>query len=195
MSKADLLLKAQNAKRTLPKRDALPPTKTVLSDEPTIVETPKKIEEKPAPAPKEEKKEQEVKIEAPKKEAPKKKAISETKTEKKVSKNEGTTNITVKYFEALDQEFFNAQATLKGKAKWQYLDLLVEKDMKDSIDRADELHKEIKFMESSKPGNLPVTEETKANLIRQAAMHSFSGVAPYVAYLVRKERLQTPGWN
>lgn len=195
MSKADLLLKAQNSKRTLPKRDALPPTKTVLSDEPTIIETPQKPEEKPAVEPKVEKKEAPVKTEAPKKEPTKKKTVAETKTEKKTSKNEGTTNITVKYFEALDQEFFNAQATLKGKAKWQYLDLLVEKDMKDTINRTDDLHKEIKFMESSKPGNLPVTEETKTNLIRQAAMHSFSGVAPYVAYLVRKERLQTPGWN
>lgn len=195
MSKADLLLKAQNSKRTLPKRDALPPTKTVLSDESTIIETPKKPEEKPAVEPIVEKKEQTVKTEAPKKEPTKKKPVSETKKEKKTSKNEGTTNITVKYFEALDQEFFNAQATLKGKAKWQYLDLLVEKDMKETINRTDDLHKEIKFMESSKPGNLPVTEETKASLIRQAAMHSFSGVAPYVAYLVRKERLQTPGWN
>ena len=195
MSKADLLLKAQNSKRTLPKRDALPPTKTVLSDESTIIETPKKPEEKLAVEPKVEKKESPIKTDAPKKEPTKKKPVSETKKEKKTSKNEGTTNITVKYFEALDQEFFNAQATLKGKAKWQYLDLLVEKDMKETINRTDDLHKEIKFMESSKPGNLPVTEETKASLIRQAAMHSFSGVAPYVAYLVRKERLQTPGWN
>ena len=195
MSKADLLLKAQNSKRTLPKRDALPPTKTVLSDESTIIETPSKKEEKPVEEPNVEKKEAPVKAEAPKKEPAKKKTVAESKTEKKTSKNEGTTNITVKYFEALDQEFFNAQATLKGKAKWQYLDLLVEKDMKETINRTDDLHKEIKFMESSKPGNLPVTEETKATLIRQAAMHSFSGVAPYVAYLVRKERLQTPGWN
>ena len=51
MSKADLLLKAQNSKRTLPKRDALPPTKTVLSDESTIIETPQKPEEKPAVEP------------------------------------------------------------------------------------------------------------------------------------------------
>lgn len=195
MSKADLLLKAQNSKRTLPKRDALPPTKTVLSDESTIIENPTIQEEKPAPEAKPEKKEPSVKSELPKKETTKKKNTSESKPEKKVSKNEGTINITVKYFEALDQEFFNAQATLKGKAKWQYLQILVEKDMKEKIDRSDDLHKEIKFMESSKPGNLPVTEETKQNLIKQAAMHSFSGVAPYVAYLVRKERLATPGWN
>ncbi|SOC16359.1 hypothetical protein [Pseudobutyrivibrio ruminis] len=195
MSKADLLLKAQNSKRTLPKRDALPPTKTVLSDESTIIEKPTIQEEKPAPEAKPEKKEPSVKSEQPKKETTKKKNTSESKPEKKVSKNEGTINITVKYFEALDQEFFNAQATLKGKAKWQYLQILVEKDMKEKIDRTDDLHKEIKFMESSKPGNLPVTEETKQNLIKQAAMHSFSGVAPYVAYLVRKERLATPGWN
>ncbi len=195
MSKADLLLKAQNSKRTLPKREALPPTKTVLSDESTILEKPENNEEKPAPVAKPEKKEPAAKSESTKKEAPKKKTSTDTKTEKKISKNEGTINITVKYFEALDQEFFNAQATLKGKAKWQYLEMLVDKDQKEKIDRTDDLHKDIKFMESSKPGNLPVTEETKQNLIRQAAMHSFSGVAPYVAYLVRKERLSTPGWN
>jgi hypothetical protein len=195
VSKADLLLKAQNSKRTLPKREALPPTKTVLSDESTILEKPENKEEKPAPVAKPEKKEPAAKSESTKKEAPKKKTATDTKTEKKISKNEGTINITVKYFEALDQEFFNAQATLKGKAKWQYLEMLVDKDQKEKIDRTDDLHKDIKFMESSKPGNLPVTEETKQNLIRQAAMHSFSGVAPYVAYLVRKERLSTPGWN
>ena len=195
MSKADLLLKAQNSKRTLPKREALPPTKTVLSDESTILEKPENKEEKPAPVAKPEKKEPAAKSESTKKEAPRKKTATDIKTEKKISKNEGTINITVKYFEALDQEFFNAQATLKGKAKWQYLEMLVEKDQKEKIDRTDDLHKDIKFMESSKPGNLPVTEETKQNLIRQAAMHSFSGVAPYVAYLVRKERLSTPGWN
>ena len=55
-------------------------------------------------------------------------------------------------------------------------------------------------MKDTKPSKLinattPVTPEYKEKMLTQAAMHGFRTPGAYVAYLVRKERLNTPGWN
>ncbi len=204
MSKAEDLLKAQNKKtRILPKRTALEPTRTVLNNESTTsqdneipLDSPKKLKESIPQSQVDEV--NNIKENKPPKNSKNKKITTpslDSQVGKKGGKNEGTITISVKFLTSADQDFFNAQAVIKGIAKWQYIKELVDKDLKESINRSDEFHKTIKLSDMGKAATIPVTEETKEIMIRQAAMHSFKGISIYVAYLVYKERMNTPDWN
>lgn len=115
----------------------------------------------------------------------------------KKSKNEGTSPFTAKFLEPIDREFFNAICIIKKMAKWEYLSYLISNDSNVQFDRNDELHTLIKNTAPTALINAttPVTPDDKEKMLMQAAMHGFKTPGAYVAYLARKERMNTPGWN
>ena len=121
----------------------------------------------------------------------------ESSTNQKKSKNEGTSPFTAKFLDATDREFFNACCTIKKMAKWEYLSYLISNDSNVEFDRNDELHMLVKGTAPTALINAttPVTPEDKEKMIMQAAMHGFKTPGAYIAYLARKERMNTPGWN
>ncbi len=210
-SAKDKLRSAQNQQRPhiLPKREVAPPTKTVLADEAEIIkEEPAKPEIKVEIKAEEKAPEIEVKVEpkkvavdvpVKKEQSPKKSTPTKDKmvvTERK-SINEGTSHISVKFADRTDQVFFNSISVIKGFNKWQLLEYLINNDAGFDFNRDDELHTEIRNMSNYTMivGTLPITPEGKEKLVTQSALHGFKSIGSYVAYLVKKERLQTPGWN
>ena len=123
--------------------------------------------------------------------------VVDTNANFKKSKNEGTTPFTAKFLDSTDREFFNSFCVIKNMDKWEYLQYLINNNINEEYDRNDELHTLVKDTKPSKLINAttPVTPEDKEKMLTQAAMHGFRTPGAYVAYLVRKERLNTPGWN
>ena len=206
MAGLDNLKKASSANPFVPKKInigeptdnpiAEPVTKAPEKKESTNEAKPKE-ESKPQPMVKTDKKEQNPIKEVKKPQKSSGSKVVESSANQKKSKNEGTSPFTAKFLEPTDREFFNACCTIKKMAKWEYLSYLINNDSNVKFDRNDELHMLVKNTAPTALINAttPVTPEDKEKMIIQAAMHGFKTPGAYIAYLARKERMNTPGWN
>jgi hypothetical protein len=126
------------------------------------------------------------------------KVVSKPVSKSTKSKEEPTMLINIHFLDETDRAFFKVAPKLKNlKISGTYLIKLVDEDEKKTFDVTDELHQHLcslkkKDFYDQTSTTIPVSYKSKITI--QAAHHRMNDTQ-YMAYLIHKARLKTPGWS